>query len=124
MNDKNLIPMNQRSPKEKEAIQRAGGIASGKVRRRKRDLKRTLNAILDLPLRQGKVHNIRSIAGSKGKNITAEQAILLAQVNKALRGDTRAATFIRDTAGFKPSQKVEVEEIATTVLTEVFEDKQ
>lgn len=37
-----------------------------------------------------------------GENITYQEAILIAQINKALNGDTQAAVFIRDTSGNKP----------------------
>jgi hypothetical protein len=31
------------------------------------------------------------------------EALILAQVNQAIKGDTAAATWVRDTAGFKPT---------------------
>jgi len=100
-------------------------MASGAARRRKRDMQQVLNAILDLPLKPGRLQQIRNLSEVKGKNITAEQAILLAQVNKALKGDTRAATFVRDTAGCKPTDRVEIDEITTAVLTdEIIDDEE
>ena len=95
MNDENLVPMN----------------------------KRTKSAILDMPLKKGKLQQIRNLSEVKGKNITTEQAILLAMVNKALKGNVQAATWVRDTAGCKPVERVEVDEIITAVLTdEIIED--
>lgn len=123
MNDENLIPISSRSPSEVRQMGRKGGIASGEARRRKRDMQQTLNMLLDLPLKKGKLQQIRNLSEVKGKNITAEQAILLAQINKALKGDTRAATFVRDTAGCKPTDYVEFEDITTAVLTdEIIDD--
>lgn len=116
--DENLVPMQNRTTAEQRKIQRAGGIASGVARRRKRDMQQALNAILDMPLKKGKLQQIRNLSEVKGKNITAEQAILLAMVNKAMKGDVKAATFVRDTAGCKPTDHVEVNEITTAVLTE------
>lgn len=118
MNEENLVPMSKRSKSEARAYGRAGGIASGEARRRKRDMQQTLNMLLDLPLKKGKLQQIRNLSEVKGKNITAEQAILLAQINKALKGDTRAATFVRDTVGCKPVDHVEIDEITTAVLTD------
>lgn len=37
-----------------------------------------------------------------GSDITYQEAILLAQVMKALNGDTQAAVFVRDSSGNKP----------------------
>lgn len=47
MNDSNLIPNTERSPEELREMGRKGGIASGKVRRRKRDLQKLAKMLLD-----------------------------------------------------------------------------
>lgn len=120
MNDENLVPMNRRSKSEARAMGAKGGIASGVSRRRKRDMQQALNAILDMPLKKGKLQQIRNLSEVKGKNITAEQAMLLAMVNKALKGDVRAATWVRDTAGCKPVDRVEFDEVTTAVLTDEY----
>jgi general stress protein YciG len=120
--DENLVPLNRRTKEKQREIARAGGMASGAARRRKRDMQQALNAILDMPLKAGRVQQIRNLSEVKGKNITAEQAILLAMVNRALKGDVRAATFVRDTVGCKPTDRVELEEVTAIVLTDEVED--
>lgn len=47
MNEKNLIPNSERTPEERREIARRGGIASGKARRMKRDIKQITKWILD-----------------------------------------------------------------------------
>lgn len=47
MNDSNLIPNTERSPEELREMGRKGGIASGKARRRKRDLQKLAKMLLD-----------------------------------------------------------------------------
>ena len=47
MNDSNLIPNTERSPEELREMGRKGGIASGKVRRRKRDLQKLVKMLID-----------------------------------------------------------------------------
>lgn len=47
MNDQNLIPNSARTPKEREDIARKGGIASGEARRRRKQLREDLLAMLD-----------------------------------------------------------------------------
>lgn len=42
------------------------------------------------------------------KTVNVAGAIVLAQVSKAIEGDTVAASWIRDTAGEKPSDRVDV----------------
>jgi hypothetical protein len=119
-NDENLIPLNQRTKSEARVISVKGGKASGVARRRKRDMQQTLNAILDMPWKKGKLQQFRNLSEVKGKNITVEQAILLAMVNKAIKGDVKSAIFIRDTVGCKPSDHVEIEDNSTFVLTEEY----
>ena len=47
MNEDNLIPNSARTPKEREDIARKGGIASGEARRRRKQLREDLLAMLD-----------------------------------------------------------------------------
>lgn len=87
------------------------GIASGKARRERKAMKDTLAALLSMPLNDGQtedVEEIKNLAGLKGKNITVQEAIMLAQIKKAMKGDTRAAEYIRDTSGNKLKDEVAV----------------
>lgn len=107
----NLIPQSERAKDEQREIAKMGGIASGKARREKKAMKDTLAALLSMPLRNGKgadIESIRNLAAVKGKNITVQEAIMLAQIQKAMKGDTRAAEFIRDSSGNKLKDSVEV----------------
>ena len=47
MNDSNLIPNTERSPEELREMGRRGGIASGKSRRKKRELRKLAQMLLD-----------------------------------------------------------------------------
>lgn len=101
-----------KTPEERRELGRRGGIASGEAKRKKKAMKERLEILLDMPLKKGKeadIESIRSFAALKGKNITVQEAMLIAQIQKALKGDTTAAAFIRDTAGENPTQKVEAE---------------
>lgn len=107
--DENLTPF--KSVAEAREKGRKGGIASGAARREKRALRETLEELLTMSLRNGKpvsVEKIKSIAAIKGKNISVQEAIMLAQIQKAIRGDVRAAEFIRDTIGQKPQDNMVV----------------
>ena len=108
-NEENLKPV--RSKSEARSRGKKGGIASGKARREKKLFKETLEALLEMPMKAGKdvsVDDIKNFAAIKGKNISVQEAILIAQVQKAMKGDTRAAEYLRDTVGQKPSDKVEL----------------
>ena len=111
-NEQNLQPGNVNHTLTPEEGQK-GGIASGKVRREKRSMQELARLILNLSMKNGEVHSvedIQSLADIQGKNITVDQAILLKQVEKAIKGDLQSATFIRDTSGQKPIERTEVSE--------------
>lgn len=104
---------NLKTPSTAEARSRGrkGGIASGNARREKKAMKETLKALLTLPLEESQIvdiETIQSLATLEGRNITVQEAILLQQVKKAMDGDTKAAEYVRDTAGEKPTDKVEL----------------
>lgn len=105
---------NLKVPSSAEAREngRKGGIASAKVRRERKALKDTLEELLAMPIKDGKsadIDNIKSIAGIKGKNITMQEAIMVAMLNKAAKGDVRAAEYVRDTIGQKPTDKMNLD---------------
>lgn len=111
-NEQNLKPFTREQSCE-EAVKNGskGGIASGKARREKKAMKDTLTTLLSMPLKSGKaadVETIKNLAALNGKNITVQEAILLAQIQKALNGDTKAAEYVRDTSGNKLKEAVEV----------------
>ena len=106
---KDLKPVQSKEEAKKRG--RAGGIASVKARREKKAMRETLDILLSMPMKDGAsadVESIRSFASIKGKNISVQEAILIAQVQKAMKGDTKAAEYVRDTIGQKPGENVEM----------------
>lgn len=99
------------SKEELSACGKVGGRLSGETRRKKQGMKDSLEILLSMPVKNGKqcdVESVRNFASLKGKNITVEQAMLIAQIQKALRGDTQALQFIRDTSGQKPEDNYNI----------------
>lgn len=88
---------NLRVPTSEEARRNGakGGIASGKARREKADLRKAIQILLEETRKMG------------DKEISGAEAIAVAQFKKALKGDPKAFELIRDTAGQKPVEKVE-----------------
>jgi len=110
-NEDNLLKAEELTSAELRDRAKKGGIASGKARREKKQFRETLEAILFMPMREGRsasVDEIKNFAAIKGKNISVQEAILLSQVQKAMKGDTRAAEYVRDTIGQKPSDKLDL----------------
>lgn len=110
-NEQNLNPCRSKSEARERGA--AGGRASGEARRRKRAMREVLDDLLQMPLKRGELKNVECLSdltGPNGKlnllnnpkvNLTVEQVVLLAQVFLAANGNTKAATFLRDTAGQK-----------------------
>lgn len=99
------------TPEERSECGRKGGIASVEARRNKKALKERLEILLEMPINKGKeahIDDIKNFAALKGKNISVQDAMMIAQIQKALKGDTQAAVFIRDTVGQNPTAKVDL----------------
>ena len=103
-------PINNRTPEERKELATNAGIQSGIVRREKKRTKEILEIFLKMPLKKRKtadIEEIQSYEQLKGKNITVHEAIQLRQIQRALNGDLSSATYIRDSIGEKPTEKVE-----------------
>ena len=105
-NPENMRPV--RSKAEAKRRGRNGGIKSGEARRRKRDMRETFRDLLDMPLKEGDLDEVTALAGANRKNVTVGEAIALIMANKAIKGDVKAAEFVRDTSGQKPSSQVQL----------------
>lgn len=96
---KDLIPQSMRSPEERKKIARAGGIAAGEARRRK---KQTRELILELlavaPKLTAKQARQLQKAGLDADGVTIEALSLIAIANHAMAGDLAAAKFLYDYA--------------------------
>lgn len=109
-NEQNLVRNEDRTPEERRANARKAGIASGKARRERKNMQELARIVLDMPYECGEVEEIEGLDfdGSLDANLTVGQRALLAVAKKAMRGDAGALAFLRDTAGEKPAEKVEV----------------
>lgn len=91
------------------AYGKVGGVRSGEVRRAKKRMKESLEILLTMPLKargqETDIEDVKAFAQLKGKNITVEQAMLIAQIQKALKGDTNALIFLRNTSGQSPEKE-------------------
>ena len=87
MNEENLIPFNERTVEEQREIARKGGIKSGEARREKKLFREAIEKKLGQSL----------------------DSMVDAMINQAKNGNVQAITFLRDTIGEKPTDKVEAE---------------
>ena len=126
-------PMKERSPEERRKIAKKGGQASGAAKREKKRAKEILDIFLSMPLKKRQSADIEQIQAFellKGENISVNEAIQLQQVQKALKGDLASATYIRDTIGEKPTEKVEAKvndpfaDLTTDELRKILENEE
>lgn len=87
----NLIPFNERTVEEQRKIQRKGGIASGKARREKADLKKKVNEILAMDVFSPQ---LKKTLEEKGLSATNQTAVVTVLLQKALKGNIRAIELL------------------------------
>ena len=95
-NEKNLIPMEQRSPEEAREMGRKGGRASGESRRRKKSLREAAELYLSLPVANRRAWNKISAEGVDPDDIDNQMAMIIGLTQKAIKGDAKAAKIIVD----------------------------
>ncbi|GAB6711193.1 hypothetical protein BOVMAS05_11770 [Streptococcus uberis] len=93
VNDQNLIPINQRTKSEQREIQQKGGLASGKARRQRADLKRAFEVLLSSEVNN---EQMRELLIGLGYEPTNEMALALVVLQKALNGDVKAFSKIQE----------------------------
>ena len=96
-NEQNLNPFGTLTESEQREISSKGGIASGEARRNKKLLRECLEILLE-----------KDYTDKHGNTMSGAEAIALKQLEKALKGDTKAFEVVRDTVGQKPVEKVAV----------------
>lgn len=119
-NEKNLIPMDQRSKSEARELGRNGGIASGVSRRRKRSLKEAADLYLSLPVSDRKMWNKISRRGVDPEDIDNQMAMVIGLTIAATAGDAKAAKVIVDLLGEDAhSEEAAVHPLVSDLVTAV-----
>ena len=88
---------------------REAGRRSGEARREKGDLRRALQVWLESDVGTGK----------DGEKITGTEMMVRVAVKEIAKGNSKFWELVRDTAGFKPVDKVMVAEVDPEVVDEV-----
>lgn len=95
----NLIPFSERSKEEARECGRAGGIASGIARRRKRSLREAADLYLSLPVSDKRKWNKLAARYVDPEDIDNQMAVIVGMVDAAAAGDARAARVVVDLLG-------------------------
>ena len=119
-NEKNLIPMDQRSKSEARELGRNGGIASGVSRRRKRSLKEAADLYLSLPVADRRTWNKIARRGVDPDDIDNQMAMIIGLTIAATAGDAKAAKVIVDLLGEDAhSEEASVHPLVSDLVTAV-----
>lgn len=98
-NEQNLVQ--NRSREEAEALSRKGGVASGRARRQKRDLRESMRKILELDISPKQKEQLGSL-GINSEGWSLGDVVNIMAVQTAMKGNVSAMAYCRDTAGFNP----------------------
>lgn len=84
---------------------------SAEVQREKSAKRRLMRELIDefsaKSVKSETIDGLKELFGISG-SIRADSAVILAQLAKAISGDTEAARFLRDTSGQKPAENVQI----------------
>lgn len=105
-NEQNLRPGEYKLTLEE---QKKGGIASGKARREKADLRRQAQLWLESDVTTDK----------HGQLMSGAQLMMAVAAREAAKGNPKFWELIRDTAGFKPVDKVMVADVDPAVIDDI-----
>ncbi|NCU30372.1 hypothetical protein EOM57_01055 [Candidatus Saccharibacteria bacterium] len=86
---------------------RKGGIKSGEIRRERKALRQVLDTLLTLPVGFDMQRETLIALGIDEEECNNQTLITVAMIQAAAGGDVKAATWIRDTVGEKPTDKIE-----------------
>ena len=98
-NEQNLIPNSERSPSEIREMGRKGGKKSGEVRSMNAEMRKRLEQIVKMTLKDGKADKIKNLADAKGANLTISDALLVKLVTMALGGNIKAMNKLLELMG-------------------------
>lgn len=109
-NEKNLRPFTSDQSREKAAENgRKGGIASGVAKREKADLRKVIQTWLES----------QATTDKNGNPLSGAELMAAVAVKEMSKGSARHWELLRDTAGFKPVEKVMIAEVDQSVIDEV-----
>ena len=107
-NVENLLKPDDLTPEQRRENARKAGKASAEAKRRRKAMRESLEVLLNLGMSEGEITDPETVKcwnELQGKNITVQDAVLVKQIMKAVKGDTKAAEFVRDTSGNRPTNE-------------------
>ena len=122
-NEQNLIPWNKRTESEQREYAKQGGKKSGEVRRQRKAMKDMMQLILSLELPDCKGKDELKEAGIDEEDLNIQTAILMQQVQKALKGSLDSAKFVRDISESIDKQAEKASQSLADAIEEAYKEK-
>ncbi|MCD8018422.1 MAG: hypothetical protein LUF92_02205 [Clostridiales bacterium] len=124
-NLKNGEPYRFKAGEKQVEIARKGGIASGEAKRRKKTMRETAKMLLDMevPKQAGEMKRKLAAMGVTEEDYTYQTAVIVGILNQAMKGNTKAATFLRDTIGENPAEMGEGESTLADAIEDAYEKR-
>ena len=105
----NFIPMTERTEEERKLLASKGGKARWDKERNKRTMNDMAKELLDRTMSND---SIEEVLGSSreilGEDNTVSAVLLVKMIQQAMAGNSKCAEFVRDTAGYKPRNEVDI----------------
>ena len=105
--NQNLIPVTQRTEQERLEISRKGGKASGEARRKKANLRKTLDKLLTMNVSDERLKKKLEEMGLYADNQTLLCVVML---EKAIKGIVRSAEWISNIIGAYEKDDLDIQE--------------
>ena len=119
-NEQNLKPFTSDQSRE-EAVKNGskGGKKSGEVRSVNAAMRKRLEQITKMTLREGKADKIKNLAAAKGANLTVSDAMLIKLVTLAMSGNLKAMDRLFELLGMDNPEPPEPTQSQSNSFVEV-----
>ena len=114
-NEKNLIPFQERTEKERRELAKKAGEASGEARRMKKSLRELVEIFGALGVNENTRNTMKEL-GVPEELMTRKMQPVIALFNKANKGDVSAFNAIRDIIGEKPVDETKLTGLIDTSI--------
>lgn len=105
----NFIPLSERTEEEQFRIRSKGGQTRWNNERNKKTMNDLAKELLDRTMSDDSIDEI--LGTSKeilGEDNTVSAVLLVKMIQQAMAGNSKCAEFVRDTAGYKPKNEVDI----------------
>lgn len=108
MNDENLIPLSQRSERERKEIARKGAMATNEIKRKKKSMQELAKVMAAAPVTRKADKKLLESVGITDPDMTQDALVTAALLSQALQGDTKAISMWQELTSEEVDNKLEL----------------